>query len=117
VLRALQSFPGPLVLIMGGRHKGSSFKPLEAELQLKVRRLIALGEAADIIARELGSYCPVELVPDLEQAVARASDTARDGEVVLLSPGCSSFDMFTDYEQRGEIFKNIVLRMGTHVPH
>ena len=117
VLRALQSFSGHLVLIMGGRHKGSSFKPLEAELHLKVRRLIALGEAAETIARELDPCCPVELVPDLEQAVARASDTARDGEVVLLSPGCSSFDMFTDYEQRGEVFKNIVLRMGTHVPN
>ena len=117
VLRALESFSGPLVLIMGGRHKGSSFKPLEAELRLKARRVIALGEAAETITRELGASCPVEFVPDLEQAVARASEAAQDGDTVLLSPGCSSFDMFTDYEHRGEVFKNIVLRTGGYGPN
>lgn len=117
VLRALQSFSGPLVLIMGGRHKGSSFKPLEAELGLKVRRVIALGEAADTIARELGSSCPVELVPGMEQAVDRARENAQAGDTVILSPGCSSYDMFTDYEHRGEVFKNIVLRMSGYGPH
>jgi len=117
VLRALQSFSRPIVLIMGGRHKGASFKPLETELRLKARRVIALGEAAEIIARELGSSCRVELVPDLEQAVARAREAAQAGDTVLLSPGCSSFDMFTDYEHRGEVFKNIVLRMSGYGPH
>jgi len=116
VLRALESFPGPLVLIMGGRHKGSSFKPLEAELRLKARRVIALGEAAETIARELGTSCPVELVPNLEQAVARAGEAAQAGDTVLFSPGCSSFDMFSDYEHRGEVFKNIVLRISGNGP-
>jgi len=102
---------------MGGRHKGSSFKSLEAELRLKARMVFALGEAAEIIACELGSSCPVELVSGMEQAVARAREAAQAGDTVLLSPGCSSFDMFTDYEHRGEVFKNIVLRMSGYGPH
>ena len=111
VLRALESFSEPLVLIMGGRHKGSSYAPLEGEIRRIVRLIIALGEAAGIIAADLGPFCRVEKVSSLEEAVGLARETARPGETVLLSPGCSSFDMFRDYEQRGETFREIVRRL------
>ncbi|HUU29247.1 MAG TPA: UDP-N-acetylmuramoyl-L-alanine--D-glutamate ligase [archaeon] len=112
VVKALQSLTGPVVLIMGGRHKGLPFKPLLAELRSRsVRKLIALGEASETISRELGTAGKVMQVPDLKQAVEEARKAALPGDVVLLSPGCSSFDQFTDFEERGNIFKEIVERM------
>ena len=108
VLRALESLSGPVVLIMGGRHKGSTYQPLAGQLRTRVRRIIVIGEAREIIQRELGAFCPVSLADSMEQAVEWARESALPGDTVLLSPGCSSFDMFTDYEERGDTFKSIV---------
>jgi UDP-N-acetylmuramoylalanine--D-glutamate ligase len=93
---------------MGGRHKGASYTPLADEIRLKARLVIALGEAAETIQRELSSVCRVDMADSLEDAVIRASLVAQPGETVLLSPGCSSFDMFTSYEERGDIFRALV---------
>ncbi|MEA2062421.1 MAG: UDP-N-acetylmuramoyl-L-alanine--D-glutamate ligase, partial [Gemmatimonadota bacterium] len=105
-----ESFSAPIVLIMGGRHKGSTFSPLVPGIQGRVRHLIALGEAASTIAAELGAATGFSIADSFEQAVKKAHELARPGDVVLLSPGCSSFDMFPNYEERGDRFKQIVLK-------
>jgi UDP-N-acetylmuramoylalanine--D-glutamate ligase len=106
-IRALRSFDGPLHLILGGRHKGSPYTPLLREMAGKVRAVYAIGEAADRIARELGGEVPVRRPGTLERAVEEAFRAAAGGDTVLLSPACSSYDQFTDYEARGEAFRRL----------
>jgi len=104
VARALDSFHQPVVLIMGGRDKGGSYRVLEKRLAQKVRQLIVMGEAAEIIASALRHVVPVQPADDMGAAVRLAARTAQAGQVVLLSPACSSFDMYENYHQRGEDF-------------
>ena len=111
VHRALESFTDPVVLIMGGRDKGSNFRILEACIRNHVKKLILMGEATDVIASALGNATEIETVSSMEEAVAAAAKSALPGETVLLSPGCASFDMFTDYARRGEAFKKAVNRL------
>lgn len=108
VVRALECFDDPVLLLAGGKDKGGSFAPLREPLGRRVRRLILYGAAAGRMERELGGSTAIERAGDLEQALARAWRAARPGDVVLLSPACSSFDMFRDYEDRGERFKTLV---------
>ncbi|MBW2108012.1 MAG: UDP-N-acetylmuramoyl-L-alanine--D-glutamate ligase [Deltaproteobacteria bacterium] len=108
VVRALDSYDAPVILIMGGRDKGGDYGPLKKPVAKKVKRLIVLGEAKGRIAAVLGAMTEYEQVKDLEQAVRLASNAARPGDVVLLSPGCSSFDMFHDYKERGDAFSRAV---------
>ena len=112
VARALESFNEPLVLIMGGCHKGSPFTSIADKINRRVRAVVAIGEAAQIIEKDLGEATKVFRSGSLEQAVARASSLALAGDAVLLSPGCSSFDMFTSYEERGDAFRRIVGEMA-----
>lgn len=105
---ALQSFPAPVVLIAGGRDKGQDFAPLAPLVQRAVRRLVLIGEGAEPMSRAWADT-PQERAGSLAEAVRRAYEAARpDGAVVLLSPGCASFDMFRDYEDRGRRFKDEV---------
>lgn len=104
VARALDCFEQPVVLIMGGRDKGGDYRPLEARLGLKATRLIVLGEAAQAIAATFGHLLPIHWAADMGEAVRLAADAAREGQVVLLSPACASFDMYENYHQRGEDF-------------
>lgn len=106
----LEAFDAPLVVILGGRHKRSSYAPLAAPLAARARRVLAIGETAPTIAAELGDVVEVEEVGTLERAVERARTLARPGDVVLLSPACSSYDQFTDFEERGATFKALVAR-------
>ena len=108
--KALASFPGPIVLIMGGRHKGSPFTPLAAEVRTRVRHLIVIGETADTIIADLGEATQTSRAESFENAVKQAREMAHPGDVVLLSPGCASFDMFDNFEERGTRFKEIVLK-------
>lgn len=111
-LRALQAFPENkkhLILILGGKDKGGSYLPLKPEIEKKVKTLILLGEAADRIAGELSGLCPVERVKNLPEGVKTAKSIAVKGDVVLLSPACSSFDMFKSYGERGDTFKKAVV--------
>jgi UDP-N-acetylmuramoylalanine--D-glutamate ligase len=110
VAKALASFPGPIVLIMGGRHKGSPFAPLAEEVRTRVRHLIVIGEAADTIIADLGEATQTSRAESFENAVKQAREIAHPGDVVLLSPGCASFDMFDNFEERGTRFKEIVLK-------
>ena len=105
VIRALESFDRSVLLLAGGKDKGGAFSPLCEPVSRHVRKLFLFGEAAARMEEELANVCEVERVADLVEAVRKAWQSARPGEVVLLSPACSSFDMFRDYEERGETFK------------
>jgi UDP-N-acetylmuramoylalanine--D-glutamate ligase len=108
VVRSLESFTNPVVLIAGGRDKHGDFAPLIPLVRERVKRLILIGEAAPKLRFELTGACPMEEASSLEEAVRRAAAAASPGEVVLLSPACASFDMFTDFEERGRVFKAAV---------
>jgi UDP-N-acetylmuramoylalanine--D-glutamate ligase len=101
--------PGKVVLIAGGVDKGSSYQPWKKIFAGKVKAVVAIGQAAPKIAKELAPEYEVAVVPTLKEAVERAKKEAKAGEIVLLSPGCSSYDMFRDYAERGEEFKKFVL--------
>ncbi len=110
VMRALECFDCPVVLIMGGRNKGYDFSALWDHVQKRVRKLIVIGEAGETILEAIGQ-APVqgaEKAASLEQAVQLANETAQAGDTVLLSPACASFDMFTSYAERGDKFRRLV---------
>jgi UDP-N-acetylmuramoylalanine--D-glutamate ligase len=106
VIQALAAFDAPVVLIAGGRDKGGGYEALRPGVAGKVKRLVVMGEAAEAIATVLGPACRggVARAGDMGEAVRLARDSARTGDVVLLAPACSSFDMFADYARRGEAF-------------
>lgn len=106
---ALESFSEPIVLIAGGRDKGNDYEPLRDLVRRKVKTLIALGEGAPKIVEVLGPEARQVIEADsLESAVRTARVLAEDGDVVLLSPACASFDMFENYEDRGDTFRRLV---------
>lgn len=108
-LVALRGMTRPTILLLGGRHKGEPYGGLAPELRRIVKLVIAYGEAAPRIIRDLTGVVPVEQGgPDFADVVQRARRAAGPGTAVLLSPACSSFDMFTDYEHRGREFKRLV---------
>ena len=102
-----------MVLILGGRYKGGDFADLAPELHEHGRQVVAIGEAQDRIASRLSGVVKVERSASLREAVAAARAAARPGDVVLLAPACSSFDMFRDYADRGRQFKAEVRRLET----
>jgi UDP-N-acetylmuramoylalanine--D-glutamate ligase len=104
-LSALASVDRPVVLLLGGKDKGESFAPLAEGMTGRVRLAIAFGATGPRIAREIGDAVPLELMgTDFRAVVARAAESARPGDMILLSPACSSFDMFDSYEHRGREF-------------
>lgn len=105
--RALESVDGSVVLIAGGKDKGGSYTVIADQMK-KVRALILIGEAKERIHADLGKYSDTYMENDLSSAVKRALEVAKDGDVVLFSPMCSSFDMFKDYKDRGNQFKAVV---------
>jgi UDP-N-acetylmuramoylalanine--D-glutamate ligase len=108
-LAAVRAFDS-VVLIAGGRNKGLDLTPL-AEASDRVRAVIAIGEAANDVQRAFGDRVPVEAVKsNIDDAVAIADELAESGDVVLLSPGCASFDWFESYKQRGEAFRAAATR-------
>jgi UDP-N-acetylmuramoylalanine--D-glutamate ligase len=100
-----------VILIMGGRDKGGDFSVLKQIIKKKVKVLLLYGEAKEKIARETGGITDTIFVSDLREAVESALARAWSGDTVLLSPGCTSFDMFADFEERGKMFKEEVLRI------
>ncbi len=101
-----------VVLILGGRGKRAPYAPLAPLFAERVKALLTLGEDAPTIERELSSAAPTERAGTLEAAVRRAAALAGEGDVVLLSPACASFDQFKNYEQRGEAFRRLVQELG-----
>lgn len=110
VIKALESFSEPLILIAGGRNKGSSFSNLAAVVRERVREVIVLGEAREEIKSAVmdAGFRNIHEVKDLKEGVIKAHKLAKAGDVVLLSPACASWDMFENYEQRGDLFCNLV---------
>jgi UDP-N-acetylmuramoylalanine--D-glutamate ligase len=109
---ALESFTHPLILIMGGRGKGSPYAPLRDLVRRHVKRLLLIGEDADRIASELGDAAACEQVGTMSNAVQRAAVVAEPGDVVLLSPACASFDQYRNYEERGRDFKALANKLS-----
>jgi len=109
--RSLEAFDAPVVVILGGRYKGGDFGELVPQLRLHGRAVVAIGEAADRVAVALAGTVPLERAPSLPDAVRLARSLARRGDVVLLAPACSSFDMFKDYAERGRAFKAEVMKL------
>ena len=107
-MRALASFETPVVLIMGGRDKGSDFSLLEPAIRRHVKEMIVMGEAGDRILACLGHAAPAKRAASMEEALSLANQAAAAGDIILLSPGCASFDMYADYTQRGDVFRALV---------
>jgi len=109
--QALLSAPESVYLIAGGRDKGMSFGGLAPLVAEKAKGVFLIGEAAERLLEAWSEVGPV-IVPSLEEAVNRAWEAAAEGDWVLLSPGCASFDMFDDFEDRGKKFKAIVAALA-----
>ena len=113
-LAALQSFQGPLVLLLGGRDKDLPWEKLAGEVHSRVRHTVLFGEAADLISRALGTVKGGETLQSITQcanlyeAVQKAAELAQENDTVLLSPGGTSYDAFKDFEERGEYFRQWV---------
>jgi UDP-N-acetylmuramoylalanine--D-glutamate ligase len=113
-VKAIEAFPGPLIVILGGKDKGSPYTPLREVLHDRARMAILVGAAAEKIAEDLGDSVPVTNAGTLDRAVQIAAERAQPGDTVLLAPACSSFDQFENYEHRGRSFKELVARLEDH---
>jgi len=107
-IKALESFPANVHLILGGKDKGSDYTVLHELLRQRVKRVYTIGAAAAKIESQIQDAAEIEHVETLENAVRRASESAVPGDVVLLAPACASFDQFQSYEHRGRVFKEVV---------
>lgn len=110
--RSLMAFKkNPVILISGGKDKNMDFTPLADLVQKRVKILIILGEAKEKINRAIGDLAETYLVGTFEEAVLLAYQKSRSGDIILLSPGCASYDMFRNFEERGEYFKKLVAQL------
>jgi UDP-N-acetylmuramoylalanine--D-glutamate ligase len=107
-LKALDAFPGNVLVILGGKDKGSDYRILRQALRSHARMALLIGSAAEKIEAELAGVIPVERADTLARAVEIAARHARPGDIVLLAPACASFDQFENFEQRGRVFKQLV---------
>jgi UDP-N-acetylmuramoylalanine--D-glutamate ligase len=111
-LKAIEAFPGPLIVILGGKDKGSPYAPLREALSARARMAFLIGAAAEKIAHDLAGAVAAEKAGTLDRAVRSAMKHAKPGDVVLLAPACSSFDQFENYEERGRVFKQLVANLA-----
>ncbi len=113
VLKALDAYQEPIILIAGGKNKGSDFRLLAEKIQERVKALILLGEAAPLIREAVRAtgFSQIREAASLAEAVRIAHSFARPGDVVLLSPACASWDMFRDFEERGNVFRQLVAQL------
>ena len=101
---SLSGFEVPVVLIAGGKDKGGEYGPLAELVRRGIGHVVLIGAAADVMERALQGAAPLHRGKDMDHAVELAASLAAPGDAVVLSPACSSFDMFDSYEQRGEAF-------------
>jgi UDP-N-acetylmuramoylalanine--D-glutamate ligase len=115
-LKSIRSFSGPIALILGGKDKGGDFDRLRKPVQTTVKAVVLIGEASDKIQKSLNGTVPIAKATDMREAVQLAYTAAAPRGVVLLAPGCTSFDMFQNFEERGKVFKKevqaLIQRMG-----
>jgi UDP-N-acetylmuramoylalanine--D-glutamate ligase len=111
-IKALESFPANIHLILGGKDKGSDYSVLNDLLHHRVKRVYTIGAAAEKIESQIvsskGGGAEIVHAGTLESAVKRAAAVAQPGDIVLLAPACASFDQFRNYEHRGKVFKEVV---------
>jgi len=113
-LKALEAFPGHVLIILGGKDKGSDYTVLQKPLREKAILALLIGAAAEKIETQIAGGVAIERSDTLDRAVEKASRTARPGDVVLLAPACASFDQFENYEHRGRVFKDLVRQLQLH---
>jgi len=111
-IKAIESFDRPLILILGGKDKGTDFAPLRAAVAGRAKTVVLVGAAKDKIRAVLQGVVPMVEAGDYVQAVAEAAAAAAPGDIVLLAPACTSWDMFSSFEERGEMFKSEVRRLA-----
>jgi UDP-N-acetylmuramoylalanine--D-glutamate ligase len=110
-LKALDAFPGRILIILGGKDKGSDYTALQKPLREKAILALLIGTAAEKIEEQVAGSVALERAETLERAVETASHAAQRGDVVLLAPACASFDQFQNYEHRGRVFKDLVRQL------
>lgn len=112
-IKALEAYDNPIVLIAGGKNKGIDFTPFAEKINKKVKALVLVGKAAPEIqeAVEKAGFTNYHHVQDYPAAVAKAAELASPGDVVLLSPACTSWDMFNNFEERGDLFRELVNKL------
>jgi UDP-N-acetylmuramoylalanine--D-glutamate ligase len=108
VARALETFTKPVILLLGGRDKDGNFETLKPLLATKAKKVILFGEARNRIASLIGEDMPTFKKAKLQEAIESAYKNAKPDDVILLSPGCASFDEFANYKERGNFFKDVV---------
>ena len=106
--KALDAFPGRILIILGGKDKGSDYTVLQAPLREKAILALLIGAAGSKIEKQIAGSVAIEQAGTIERAVETAAHAARPGDVVLLAPACASFDQFQNYEHRGRVFKELV---------
>ena len=111
VHKALESLPGHVILIAGGRDKAMDFSAIRDVISRKVKCAVLIGETQDKLFTAWSDVAPCVRSDSMANAVRTATELARKGDTVLLSPACASFDMFQNYEHRGDEFKRCVLAM------
>jgi UDP-N-acetylmuramoylalanine--D-glutamate ligase len=111
-LKSVEAMDRPVLLIAGGRYKGGDFRDLREALAARGKAVFAVGESRERVREALSGAVPVTVCASLEEAVRGAHAEAATGDAVLLAPGCSSFDMFRDYAERGRAFKAEVRRLA-----
>src|SRR5271157_2411437 len=113
-LKALDAFPGRILIILGGKDKGSDYSVLQKPLRGKAILALLIGAAADKIEKQIVGSVAIERAATLDRAVGTAAHAAQPGDIVLLAPACASFDQFQNYEQRGRIFKELVQQLNAN---
>jgi UDP-N-acetylmuramoylalanine--D-glutamate ligase len=113
-LKALDAFPGRVLVILGGKDKGSDYTLLQKPLREKAILALLVGAAAEKIEKQIAGSVAIEHAGTIERAVGIASHAARPGDVVVLAPACASFDQFENYEHRGRVFKELVRQLDHH---
>ncbi len=107
-IKALESFPANIHLILGGKDKGSDYTVLHELLRQRVKRVYTIGAAAAKIESQIQGAAEIDHAETLENAIRRARESAEPGDIILLAPACASFDQFRSYEHRGRVFKEVV---------
>ena len=110
--KAVEAFPGGILLILGGKDKDSDYSVLAPLLRQRVQTVITIGSAAEKIEHQLAGVVKIERAGTMERAVALAREQADPGDVVLLAPACASFDQFENYEHRGRVFKDLARQLN-----
>jgi len=112
-IKALESFPANIHLILGGKDKGSDYRVLNDLLRARVKRVYTIGAAAEKIESHIKGAAEIVHAETLDNAVRRAAAVAQPGDIVLLAPACASFDQFQSYGHRGRVFKEVVKSLAS----